>query len=380
MEIKKVCVLGAGNGGFMSAWDMSMMGYEVAIYDTVPGKLDGVKRDGTIELCDIDSKPTGQIAKIHLAADDIKDAVEGADVILNPVPFFAVKTYAEQAAPYIKEGQVIVCLGKGGASLVWRKALDDAGNKARVYLADCNTLPYGASRLDDTHVRLEARTSALLFAAFPSKDMDYVWDILYNHIYPVEHGYKLRKGQNVIDSLLVDYNAITHTPPMICNAAIIDSGDPDFHLFGVKENPQPVVNLIYGIDKERMAIGEKLGMKQYTLAEEIWMVGWNRDGYDGVLSDYEAIHTPFLEVCEGPFRLDVRHLTEDVPYGLVTYSSLGKLLGVPTPVCDAIITLAEGLLGRDLHTTNCRTIKELGLDPSWTVEQVKKYLYEGTID
>lgn len=377
MSIKRIAVLGAGNGGFMSAVDMAGMGYEVTLYDTQPGRLDGVKSTGGIELLDIDSVPTGVFGKVALAADDIRDAIKGADIILNPVPFFAVKNYAEKAAPYITENQVVICLGKGGASLVWKKSLDDAGNKARVYLADCNTLPYGASRLNDTQVRLEARTQNLMFASFPAKDMDYVWDIL-NTLYPKEHGYELRKGQNVIDTLLVDYNAITHTPPMICNAARIHSGDPSFHLFGVDENPKPVVNLIERIDRERIAIGKKLGLSQYTLEEEIKMVKWNRDGVDRVLPIYEAIHTPFLEVCEGPFKLDVRHLLEDIPYGLVTFSSLGRLLDVPTPVCDAISTIAEGLLDRDLHT-NGRTIRELGLKEDWSVEQVKHFLYEGTV-
>lgn len=375
MKIKRIAILGAGNGGFMSAADMAGMGYEVALYDSVPGKLEGVKKTGGIEVCDIDSKPTGEFGRVALAADNAADAVRGADVILNPVPFFAVKTYAEQAAPYITEGQVIICLGKGGASLVWKKALDEAGNKSRVYLADCNTLPYGASRLNDTQVRLESRTMNLMFAAFPARDMDVVWDVV-NEIYPPEHNYTLRRGQNVIDTLLVDYNAITHTPPMICNAARIHSGDPTFHLFGVEENPQPVVNIIEAVDRERMAIGEKLGLTQYTLEEEIRMVKWNRGGVDVTLPLYEAIHTPFLEVCEGPFRLDVRHLVEDVPYGLVTFSSLGKLLGVPTPMCDAITTIAEGLLARDLHSQG-RDIAALGLDPSWSVEQVKRFLYEG---
>ncbi|MDP3446857.1 MAG: NAD/NADP octopine/nopaline dehydrogenase family protein [Eubacteriales bacterium] len=378
MNIQNVCILGAGNGGYMSAVDMNgYHGYGVSIFETVPGKLDEAKQAGQIELMDIDSKPVGVVGKVRVC-DSAAEALAGADVILNPVPFFAVKNYAELAAPHLKDGQVVVCLGKGGASLVWRKALDECGNRARVYLADCNTLPYGASRLSGTQVRLEARTKNLMFACFPSKDMDYVWDIL-KALYPTEHGYELRRGANVIDTLLVDYNAITHTPPMICNAAVIDSGDKDFHLFGVKENPKPVVNLIEGIDRERMAIGEKLGMKQYTLEEEILMVKWNRDNADCVLPIYEAIHTPFLEVCEGPFTLKTRHLTEDIPYGLVTYSSLGKLLGVPTPVCDAVITVSERLLDRDFHTKDCRTIRELGLQEHWTVEQIKQYLFEGYV-
>ena len=129
MEIKKVAVLGAGNGGFMSAVDMSAYhGYEVAIFETVPGKLDDLKKNDAIELLDIDSKSTGVVGHAK-ACDNIADAVKGADVILNPVPFFAVKTYADLAAPYITEGQVIVCLGKGGASLVWGRGRQPAGGR-----------------------------------------------------------------------------------------------------------------------------------------------------------------------------------------------------------------------------------------------------------
>ena len=93
---------------------------------------------------------------------------------------------------------------------------------------------------------------------------------------------------------------------------------------------------------------------------------------------YDAIHTPFLEVCEGPFNLDVRHLTEDIPYGLVTFSSLGKMLGVPTPVSDSIIKISEVLLDRDFWSMG-RTVEAMGFDPSWSEEQLKKYLADGTI-
>jgi len=375
-EIKKVAVLGAGNGGFMSAADMSAnLGYEVAIFGLRPGRLDGVKRTGTIEVLDIDSKSTGVFGKIALASENIAEVIKGAQVILVPVPYSGTEKYARLVAPYLEDGQVVVSLGKGGASLTWAKVLKELGVTKNIYLADCNTLPYGASRMNETQVRLEARTQNLMFATFPSKDMDIVMEVL-TQLYPAKHGYELRRGQNPIDSLLVDYNAITHTPPMICNAARIEMGDPDFHLFGVKENTPAVCNVMERLDRERMAIGEKLGMKQYTLEEEIRMVKWNRDGVDTVLPFYEAIHTPFLEVCEGPFRLDVRHLTEDIPYGLVTYESLGKMLGVPTPVASAIITIAEGLLNRDFRGTG-RTIEDMGFDPNWSVEQLKNYLYEG---
>jgi opine dehydrogenase len=176
----------------------------------------------------------------------------------------------------------------------------------------------------------------------------------------------------------VDYNAITHTPPMICNAARIELAEKPFYLFGKKENTPSVVRLIERIDRERMAIGEALGLKQWTLEEEIMMVKWNPRGENFVLPLYDAIHTPFLEVCEGPYKLHTRHLEEDIPYGLVTYSSLGKMLRVPTPVSDAIITLAGELLQKDCWAIG-RTVESIGIDPRWSKDTLKRYLSDGVV-
>jgi opine dehydrogenase len=376
-DIRKIAVLGAGNGGFMCAADMAVMGYEVALYSPHANEISGVRERGKIEVLDIDSKPTGMIGEVALATDNLAEAISGAQIILNPIPYFLCDEYARNVGPLLEEGQLVVHLGKGGASLTWAKVLKELGIDMRVYLADVNTLPYGASKQNDFQVRLENRTQNLILATFPGKDIEYA-AVRFEEIYPATNGYTIRRGQNAVDSILVDYNAITHTPPMICNAGSIESGNPDFHLFGKSENTPGVVNLIEKIDRERMAIGEKLGLKQFTLEEEIKMVKWNPNGEDYVLPLYDAIHTPFLEVCEGPFTLDTRHLTEDIPYGLVTYSSLGKFLGVPTPVCDAVITIAEGLQGKDYWSIG-RTIEHLGIDPDWSLEEVKQYLEEGSV-
>lgn len=375
-SVRKIAVLGAGNGGFMCAADMAHQGYETALFSFIPEEVAGVREHGGIEVLDIESRPTGMFGKVDCATTDIAEALKGAQVVLVPIPYFVCETFARHAAPHLEEGQVVVQLGKGGACLTWAKVLKEMGITKRIYLADCNTLPYGTSKKSPWQVRLEQRTQNLLAASFPGKDIDYVAEIL-ETVFPSKHGYTIRRGKHAIDSILVDYNAITHTPPMICNAARIERGEEDFHLFGKRENTPGVVNLIERIDRERMAIGEKLGLTQHTLEEEIMMVKWNPNGEDYVLPLYDAIHTPFLEVCEGPFTLEARHLTEDVPYGLVTFSSLGKLLDVPTPVTDAVITIAEGLLDRDFRSMG-RTVEQMGIDPSWSVEKVRKYLTEGT--
>ena len=120
-KIKKIAVLGAGNGGFMSAADMAYMGYEVALFSRTEERIKGVKERGGIEVLDIDSKPTGIFGKVACATSNIEEAVKGAQVILNPVPFFICEEYAGLAAPYIEDGAIVLYLGKGGASLTWAK-------------------------------------------------------------------------------------------------------------------------------------------------------------------------------------------------------------------------------------------------------------------
>ncbi len=375
--VRKIAILGAGSGGFMCAADLGGMGYDVALFSRDPARVRGVKEQGGIEVLDIDSKPTGLRGRVALVTSDIREAVRGAQVILNPIPYFACEEYARLVAPHLEEGQVVVYLGKGGACLTWAKVLREMKIRTRVYLADTNTLPYGASRMGEAQVRLENRTQNLILGTFPGRDVDAVAEVLATLFTPA-HGYAIRRGQNAIDSILVDYNAITHTPPMVCNAARIELAERPFFLFGKKENTPSVVRLIGRIDRERMAIGKALGLRQWTLEEEIMMVKWNPHGETSVLPLYDAIHTPFLEVCEGPYTLDTRHLKEDIPYGLVTYSSLGRMLGVPTPVTDAIITLAEELLQKDFRAMG-RTVESIGIDPRWSKETLKRYLREGTI-
>ena len=200
VEIKKIAILGAGNGGFMSAADLASQGYEVRLFDALKEKLDGIKDGKRIEVCDIDSKPTGVVGNLKIVSEDIAEVIKGADVIVNPVPYFVTETYAKLAAPYLEEGQVVISLGKGGASLTWAKVIKNSGNTNKVYLSDCNTLPYGATRLNDHQVRLEARTQNLMVASFPAKDNDHVFDV-FSQLWNKENGYTIRKGANPIDTL-----------------------------------------------------------------------------------------------------------------------------------------------------------------------------------
>jgi opine dehydrogenase len=74
---------------------------------------------------------------------------------------------------------------------------------------------------------------------------------------------------------------------------------------------------------------------------------------------------------KGPKALSERYLSEDVPMGLVLYSSLGQPAAVPTPKIDAVIELVSSLLGTDMRAGG-RTLESLGLRETSVEELLRK--------
>src|SRR5690606_39077822 len=68
-----------------------------------------------------------------------------------------------------------------------------------------------------------------------------------------------------------------------------------------------------------------------------------------------------LTSLRAPGAVNTRWVTEDVPYGLVTWSALGEVASVPTPMIDATVTLASAVLATDFRRSG-RHLADLGLD------------------
>ena len=82
------------------------------------------------------------------------------------------------------------------------------------------------------------------------------------------------------------------------------------------------------------------------------------------------MNTASYRGIKAPPSIDHRYISEDVPMSLVPLSSLGAMLGVPTPAIDMIIQL-----GSILHSTNYRavgrTVESLGL-AGLSVKQIRQ--------
>ncbi len=371
--MSKVAILGAGNGGMTLAAHLGLDGHEVRLFELAEyANFEQIREQSGIRISGVEKQGLGKIA---LATSDIATAVRGAEVIFNPVPAYAYEIFARAAASHLEDGQIVVAMGKGGGSVVWSQVLREPGVKKNVVLGETNTLLHGCRKIGPAEVTVFGVIQENVVAAFPGKHTDQVRAAI-KALFPTRD---FRRAPNLFESVLLDFNAITHTGPMICNAARIDSAyrKEEFHLFGRDENPPAVCNIIEAVDRERMALAQALGIEAVPLEVEHTRNKYN-PGHAGdqVLPMYESMHTEKLEKVPGPYTLKARHLTEDVPYGLVTWVSLGRMLGVPTPASEAIITLAS-ILNREDYWKMGRTVERMGIDPKWSKEHLLHYLEEG---
>jgi len=61
-----------------------------------------------------------------------------------------------------------------------------------------------------------------------------------------------------------------------------------------------------------------------------------------------------------PKSVNTRLIFEDLPTGLVAFSSLGRHLGVATPLCDSLIQVANTIFNTDFAVEG-RTVERMGL-------------------
>jgi opine dehydrogenase len=117
------------------------------------------------------------------------------------------------------------------------------------------------------------------------------------------------------------------------------------------------VRAIEALDAERLALGKALGIDLMPVAE-----GFHRAGFGPAGDLWSVINgSQMLTALKAPGVVENRWLTEDVPFGLATWSALADACGIETPVMDALIALASAVLGFDCRAKG-RGLADLGLD------------------
>ena len=362
------CVLGAGHGGTAMAAHLRLMGFEVRLYNRSEERIAPIKAAGGIELLTpgLEDMPHG-FARLEVVTSDIAEAIEGADVLMVVVPAYGHAFMAEQLAPHVKDGQIVVLNpGRTGGALEVYRIFKEKGVKADVLVAEAQTFIYAARLMNPAQVRILRVKYAIPVAALPAYRTPEVVKVL-RVAFP-----QFVPGDNVIKTGMENIGAIFHPAVTVLNAARIEStrGDFDYYIEGITPS---VAKVLEAMDKERVGVAEALGFRVLTAREWLYIAyhAAGRNLYEAIQANlgYQGIRAPSM--------LDHRYITEDVPMSLVPIASLGEMLEVPTPTIRAIIHLASVLHGRDFWAEG-RTVERLGL-AGLTVKQIRRLVLEGEI-
>lgn len=349
----RVTVLGAGNGGQTLAGDLALRGNDVVLYEhpDFSDKIEAIRARGS--CIELEGKISGK-GCLASATTDIAEAVGHADVLFFVMPSFGQEPVLDLAVPFVRPGQLLVFIPGNFGSLVARKKLADAGLEGEVLLAETDTLPYATRQVEPGRVAVWGVKEYLWVGSLPASRTVKVLSTL-EPVFPIA----MKPMENVLAVAFANTNMILHCPTMVTNAGRIESDERGFQFYTQGMTPS-VCRVMEIMDRERLAVGSRLGLSLITEFEDATANYKSERTYESL---YDVLHNSPVyggHGADSPKSLAHRYLSEDVPYLLVPVSRFGAATGVPTPVIDSVITLAEALNGVS-YRQGGRSLEKMGL-------------------
>jgi opine dehydrogenase len=360
-------VLGAGHGGKAMAAHLSLMGFEVNLFNRTPEHISAIKARGGIELESFEGGPHG-FGTIKIVTSDIQVAVESADVLMVVVPSSAHASIARNVGPYLRDGQIIILHpGRTCGALEVAKVIRDAGNNADITISEAETFIYASRSDGPAQARIFRIKNTVPLASFPSIRTEHVLEVV-NQAYP-----QYINGINVLHTGLNNMGAIFHPTLTLLNSGWIESthGDFQFYIDGVTPS---VARFLEVLDRERVTVAAALGIRAQSAMDWLQMA-YTTSGRDL----HEAIHNqPGYYGIKAPSSLNHRYIFEDVPMSLVPIASMAHRYGVSVRGMESIIRIAC-IIHRTDYWRRGRTLRKLGID-RLSVTEITRYVTDGHRD
>ena len=357
------CVAGAGNGGMCMAGHLGFLGFETRLYNRTDEHLNAVRWYGGVDL---EGEVEG-FGPVKIATSSIKTALEGADVIMIVTPSTAHYPLAAVMAPFLQDGQIVVLNpGRTGGALEFREVLRMEGCSAKPVIVEAQTFLYASRMLSRHRGRIYRIKNGVPCSALPSHMTPDALGVI-NQAFSA-----FIAGSNVLATSLENIGAVFHPALTLLNAGWIEStgGNFEYYLQGISPS---VAKVLQHVDDERLAVARALGIRTVSAREWLYLT------YDSAGEDlYSAIKasTGYAGI-KAPGTINHRYVWEDIPMSLVPLSSIGEMLGIPTPTIDLVIDMAELMLGTDYRAVG-RTVETLGIK-GFSVEQIHRLVTEGDI-
>ncbi len=360
----KIAVLGGGNGAHTVAADLTLKGLSVNMFEMeqFASSMQKVFDTGEIEMTGVAAQGK---AKLNLVTTDLAAAIRDVEVIFIILPGFAISTYAKLLAPHLAEKQMVIIMPGTLAALEFRQTLRASGNLKEIITAEVGGLPFATRLIAPGKVRTFHIRAVCPLAAVPGNQGPVVFEKI-TGLYP----FALKK--TVIETGMGHLTPLLHPAGCLLNAGRIERSHGEFYMYEEGMTPA-VVRVIEALDQERIQIGKRLGIDLPTAVDIMVESAY---GPRGTL--WESLNgSAGLTPVKGPPSLDNRYVTEDIPYGLVAWASLGDAVGIDTPMMDSLVEIGSVIMGKNCWREG-RNLKKMGLG-GLGLKQIKVFLESGKL-
>jgi len=332
--------LGTGNSGQTYAADITLKGYDVNLAElpAFSENLTAIEKAGGIALS---GEAGSGFARLNMMTTDLGEAIKGVNVIIIGGSAFAHEPMCKALMDRFEDGQYILFTSNFGA-LRFRRWMAAVRSTVDVIPVETVSLLYATRATAPGTVSCFGIKESLPTAALPAgRTRDFLKIV--HPVFP-----QFTAAPNVWHTSIGNLNPIVHPPMVLFNAGRIEAtGGKGWNLYA-EGATESVARVMEALDRDRMALLERIGLKPLSFEDTFVKLyaayGLGRETLSDTLRKSPIHSNP---VMEAPDRIDTRYLSEDVPFGLATWSALGRLWGVKTPTIDATLTIASAMLGRD---------------------------------
>ncbi len=330
----RVAVLGCGAGGLSCAVDLTQRGHRVRLWNRNPATV-AAFRSGAIGYAGVLGEGS---VPVELVTTDLAEALAGADVAIGCLPALAHEALFADLADRGCAVPVLLNPGHTGGALHLRQVFAARGMPLPP-VAELSTLTYVARRREDL-VRITGRAGRVRCGALPGGSAAAAAAA---ELFPGV----VASVPDVLASSLANVNLVLHPPGAILGAAWAEStgGAFTFYVDAMTKGTGRVIDVL---DSERRAVAAAFGHDLPPLTGEMALIGTVPPELAGEGGTAAAIRAGEANKSIGaPDSLAHRYYREDFPYAVRPFQILARIAGVPTPLADALATVASALLGPD---------------------------------
>jgi opine dehydrogenase len=331
---KNICIIGAGNVGLTLGAYLSDKDNNIKIY-----KKEKIKEDRTNFQYSLEGAVNLK-TRINLMTNNLKIALEGAEVVFITLPAFCRNNYLEELVDIVDKDIYLIFFPDNYGVLELDNILKKSDKQNFFKYAGTNTFVYPCRKKSDSYSIVKGIKKEIFLSSTRSEWLEEILEILNNmwDIFSIK--------ENYLEIQFSNMNPVIHPAVLLMNLGRIENEKGNFDFYNEGITPT-IAKIIEGIDSERIEVGRACGLDLKPLSKVM------KDVYNSKGENLYKALTQSRVHKDGlaPKSLNTRYIKEDIPYGLAPISNIGKVKGVKTPIINAFIDLANIVMKKDYYKT-----------------------------